>query len=118
MTFGQNCLDNAAVPSKQTKKKTEKGSYDYSTDNRVNAVVFWHDTAIVTCASNYAGAAPESFIERWSKAEEKKTNVLKIHAMMLHNYKIGGVDLFDQFVATIRSKKRWHPFFHGASMLL
>ena len=51
-------------------KETEKDSYDCSTDNCVNAVVFWHDTAIVTCASYYVGAEPESFINRWSKAEK------------------------------------------------
>ena len=64
VTIRQNRLENVALPSKQTKKKTDKGSYECSTDNRVNAVVFWHDTAIVTCASNYSSAAPESFIKR------------------------------------------------------
>ena len=96
-------------------KKTERGFYDCSTDTRGNAVVVWHDTAIVTCASNYAGAEPESFITRWSKAEKKKINVPMPHALMLYNQKMGGVDLFDQFVATyrarIRSKKWWWPFF-------
>ena len=37
------------------------------------------------------------------------------HALMLYNQKMGGLDLFDQFVATyrarIRSKKWWWPFF-------
>ena len=114
-TIRKNRLENAAIPSKQAMKKTEKGFYDCSTDTCGNAVVVWHDTAIVTCASNYAGAEPESFIKRWSKAEKKKINVPMPHALMLYNQKMGGVDLFDQFVATyrarIRSKKWWWPFF-------
>ena len=32
------------------------------------------------------------------------------HALMLYNQKMGGVDLFDQFVATIRSKTWWWLF--------
>ena len=92
-------------------RKRRRGSYDCSTDNRVNAVVFWNNTAIITSAQNCAGAAPKSFIKRWSKAEKKKTSVLMAHALMLYNQKMRGVDLFDQFVATIRSKRwRW-PFF-------
>ena len=46
VTIRQNRLENETVPSKQAKKKTEKDSYDCSTDNCVDAVVFWHDTAI------------------------------------------------------------------------
>ena len=116
VTIRQNRLENAAVPSKQ-RRKLKRGSYDCSTDTRVNAVVFWHDTAIATCGSNYAGAAPESFIKRRSKAEKKKTNVLMAHALMLRNQKLGGVDLFYQFVATIPSKSDGSRFLHAASTL-
>ena len=48
VTIRQNRLENAAVPSKQTIKKLRRVSYHCSTDNRVHAVVFLHDTAIVT----------------------------------------------------------------------
>ena len=97
----QNCLEIAAVSSKQKMKKLRRNSYCCCIDNCVNAVVFWNDTAIAICASNYAGAAPESFIKRWSKAEKKKTNVLMTYVLMLYNKKMGGVNLFDHFVATI-----------------
>ena len=88
-------------------KKTKKGSYDCSTDNRANEVVLLNDTAMVACASNYAGATLECFIKRWLKEEKKKTNVLMSHALMMYNQKIVGVNLFDQFVATIYSKRWW-----------
>ena len=39
------------------------------------------------------------------KAEKKKTNMLMKHALLLYNQKMGKVDQFNQFVATIRSKK-------------
>ena len=80
VTIKQNRLENAAVPSKQRQKLKK-----------------------VPCFSNYSCAASEKFIKRWSKAE-KKTNELMAHPLMLCK-KIGLVDLFDQFVATIRSKK-------------
>ena len=38
-TIRQNFLENAAIPSKQAMKKTERGFYDCSTDTRGNAVV-------------------------------------------------------------------------------
>ena len=60
-------------------RKLRKGSYN-PTDNLEKAVIFSNDTAIVTCASNYAGAALESFIKWWSEADKKKTNVSKAHA--------------------------------------
>ena len=73
---------------------------------RGNAVVVWHDTATAKCSSNYAGAAPESFIKRWSEAEKKKTSVLMAHALILYNQKMGEVDLFNQFVPTYRARIR------------
>ena len=66
--------------------------------------------AIAICASNYAGAAPESYFKRWSQAG-KKTNVLIAYTLILHNQKNGEVDLFDQFVATICSKSDGGCFF-------
>ena len=38
-TIRQNRTENAAIPSKQAMKKTERGSYDCSTDNLGNVVV-------------------------------------------------------------------------------
>ena len=104
------------VYQNKQRRKLRRGSYD-CTDNRVNAVVFLNDTAIVTCASNYAGAALESFIKRWLKADKKKTNVSMAHALKLYDKKVGRLDLFDQFVATILSKSGGH-FLLGASKML
>ena len=121
-TIRQNRLENAAIPSKQAIKKTQMGSYDCSTDNLGNAVVVGHDTAMVTCALNYAGAEPESFIKRWSKAEKKKINVPMPHALMLYNQKMGGVDLFDRFLLNTEpvfdQNNGGGLFLHGVLMLL
>ena len=81
-------------------RKLKRSSYG-CTDNRVNAVVFSNGTAIVACASNYTGAALESFIKSWWSKADKKTNVSMAHALMLYHRKMERVDLFDQFVATI-----------------
>ena len=40
------------------------------------------------------------------------------HALMLCDQKMGGADLFDQFVATIRSKSGGGHLLSGASMVL
>ena len=71
-TLRQNRLENTPVPKKQLMKKTIRGSYQGATDNHGNTVVVWHDTAVVTCASNYAEALPESFVTRWSKTKKRK----------------------------------------------
>ena len=71
-TLRQNRVENTPVPTKQLMKKTIRGSYQGATDNHRNTVVVWHDTAVVTCASNYAEALPESFVKQWSKTKKKK----------------------------------------------
>ena len=114
-TLRQNRLENTPVPTKQLMKKTIRGSYQGATDNHGNTVVVWHDTAVVTCASNYAEALPESFVKRWSKTKKKKADIAIPNTHLLYNQQMGGVDLFDKFVATyrarIRSKRWWWPFF-------
>ena len=72
-TIRPNRLQNAAVASKQVMKKTTRGSYDCAVDDHGNAVVVWHDAAIVTCASNYAASQPVTSIKRWSKTQKKKS---------------------------------------------
>ena len=71
-TLRQNRLENIPVPTKQLMKKTIRGSYQGATDNHGNTMVIWHDAAVVTCASNYAKALPESFVKRWSKTKKRK----------------------------------------------
>ena len=98
-------------------RKLRRDFFD-CTDNRVNAVVFLNDTAIVTCTSNHAGAALENFIKRWSKADKKKTNESMAHALILHYQKMWRVVLFDQFFATILSNSGGGYFLPITSMLL
>ena len=52
---------------------------------------------------------------RWSKKERKRIEVPMPKPFKVYNAQMGGVDLFDQFVANYRvriwSKKWWWPFF-------
>ena len=66
-------------------KKTIRGSYQGATDNHGNTVVVWHDAAVVTCASNYAEAQPESFVKRWSKTKKKKADIAIPNTHLLYN---------------------------------
>ena len=93
------------------RKKLRRNSYDCSTRNRGNTVVVWHDTAVAKCVSNYAGAALESFIKRWSKAEKKKISVLMAPALMLYNQKMGRVDLLLHTELVIAEKSDGGRFF-------
>ena len=71
-TLRQNRLENTPVPTKQLMKKTIRGSYQGATDNHGNTVIIWHDTAVVTCASNYAEALPESLSNDGRKQKKRK----------------------------------------------
>ena len=57
---------------------------------------------------------PISVANRWSKKERKRIEVPMPKPFKVYNGQMGGVDLFDQFVANyrvrIRSEKWWWPF--------
>ena len=76
-TIRQNRLENAAVSLKKNMKKTESGTYDCAINNHKNAVVTWHDTAIVTCTSNYTAALPKSSVLWWSKIKKNRHSYAK-----------------------------------------
>ena len=98
-------------------KKPRRRSYDCSTYNCVNAVAFWHGTAIVTCTSNYAGAAPESFITKvvkCRKVENQCANGIRSDVSKLWAERICLINLLSPFA----EKSDGGRYFHGASMLL
>ena len=61
-TIRQNRLKNAAVSLNKNMKRTERVTYDCAIDDHGNAVVTWHNTAVVTCAFNYTAGLPESSV--------------------------------------------------------
>ena len=75
------------------------------------------DNLVVAVASNCTLIESTKLVPRWSKKQKKKKEIDVSMHEMVHTYKrnMGGVDLFDQFVANyrirIRSKKWWWPFF-------
>ena len=70
-------------------KRTERGTYDYAIDDHGNAVVTWHNTAVVTCDSNYTAGLPESSVSRWSKTKQKKINIPMPDALKQYNQIMG-----------------------------
>ena len=67
-------------------------------------------------ASTYAGVNPIKKAQRgYSKAEKKLVEIIQPNVVAEYNYRMGGVDRFDQNIATYmitqRSKKWWWPVF-------
>ena len=67
-------------------------------------------------ASTYAGVNPIKKAQRgYSKAEKKLVEIIQPNVVAEYNYRMGGVDRFDQNIAaymiTQRSKKWWWPVF-------
>ena len=95
---------------------TAFGTYNCAINDHGNADFTWHNTTVVTCASNCTAGLPESSVLRWSKTEKKKIDIPMSNALKQYNQKMA-VHLFDKFVATyrvrIQSKKLWWPFFDG-----
>ena len=116
-TLRQNHFNGVPVANKTTLAKKSRGSYDFATDDK-NLVVTWLDNKAVTCTTNYLTCNPVSTAKRWSKSAKKRIDVPMMKPFEDYNKKMGGVDLFDQFVSTyrirIRSKKWWWPFFAWA----
>jgi hypothetical protein len=78
-------------------------------------LVQWHDSNVVTLASNCHSVLPLNTARRWSNKDKKVIFVNQPHVVHAYNRHMGGVDRLDQNVATyrisIRTKKWWWPVF-------
>jgi len=102
------------IPDAQLKRQS-RGSYDHRCDGTVY-IVKWHDSAIVSLASNCYQNLPEGTANR-----RVGRNIERVKQPMLisrYNHGMGGVDLLDRFLGeyrpSIRGKKWWWPLFTNA----
>lgn len=113
-TIRENRLEKAPLAPKKDLKKSPRGTYESACTDDV-IIVKWNDNTVVSVASNKIKSFPCVSAERWSAAEKKKIQVPMPQPLQTYNKYMGGVDLFDQFVAQyrirIRSKKWWWPLF-------
>ncbi|GFQ82063.1 chimeric ERCC6-PGBD3 protein [Trichonephila clavata] len=69
----------------------------------------WHDNSVVTVASSGAGENPLSYVDRYSQAQKKKTQVQQSNMIKAYSQFVGGVDRadenIDKYQAAIYGKK-------------
>ena len=112
-TVRENRTGRCPLPSKKEVEKQDRGYFDYRSDGTVLCAK-WHDSSVVTMASNYYGVNPLQTVERRVKKENKKS-VNQPYLFKMYNKGMGGVDVCDRMLAfyrpRLRSKKWWWNIF-------
>ena len=115
-TMRVNRTRKAPLKDPKVLLKQERGVH-YAIKEQTSEVILvqWHDSNIVTLASNCHSALPLNQARRWSNKDKKVTFVNQPHVVNAYNRHMGGVDRVDQNIATyrisIRTKKWWWPVF-------
>ena len=97
-------------------EKEKRESYDSVLDKDTGTCITrWKGSKVVTVTSTYTGVNLIKKAQRYSKAEKKRVEITQPNVVAEYNYEMGGVDRFDQNIATYmitqRSKKwRWPVF--------
>ena len=99
-------------------KSQGRGSFDYVCDGIVY-VVKWHDSALVSLASNYHTHQPVQTANR--RVASAVARITQPMLVSQYNRGMGGLDVLDRMLAqyrpTIRAKKWWWPLFaHGVNL--
>jgi DNA excision repair protein ERCC-6 len=102
------------IPDAEMKRKP-RGTYDYCCDGTV-FVAKWHDSAVVTIASNCHQHLPEGTANR--RVGRTIERVPQPMLISKYNKGMGGVDLMDRLLGKYRpsicGKKWWWPLFTNA----
>ena len=113
-TIRADRCEKAPVQSKKELEKKGRSSFSYASNGKKNMQVRWCDNSVVSVASNCTLTGSKKLVPRWSRQQKKTIDVTMPEMVHTYNRNMGGVDLFDQFVANyrirIRSKKWWWPF--------
>ena len=115
-TIRSNRLAKCPIIEDKILKKEKRGSFSYC--NTENCILLkWHDNNIVTIASNCHGILPIRKVDRIGTVQKKRMK-LQIECpsvIQMYNKYMGGVDRFDENVASmrvgLRGKKWWFPLF-------
>ena len=115
-TMRMNRTKKSPLTNPKDLLKTARGSHNFVQDETsASVIVQWHDSNIVTLASNCHSVKPLGQARKWSHKEKKVITISQPHTVAAYNKYMGGVDRLDQNVATyrisIRTKKWWWPVF-------
>jgi len=113
-TIRKNRLHSVPLINEKEMKKQDRGSFDHCYNNSNGVlVVRWKDSAVVNIATNHEHVTPLSVCSR--RGRGLRLQVQQPAVFHSYNQTMGGVDLFDQHVATyrigFRSKKWYWPIF-------
>lgn len=119
-TVRDNRIRKCPVKSVKLMKKEARGKFDYRCDGTVY-VCRWMDNAVVTLASNHVTHLPSGKVKRYSRRNRKRIDITVPNLVCEYNAHMGGVDTFDQLLASyrpkFRCKKWWWPLFtHALNM--
>lgn len=101
-----------APPLKSEKALTKqgRGAHDEVVSKDAIVLVRWVDNKSVHLASNCIGVGKTHLVKRWSKKDKSYSHIECPEIVASYNNNMGGVDLFDQMVATYRTflrSRKW-----------
>ncbi|CAG5031795.1 unnamed protein product [Parnassius apollo] len=109
-TIRENRSGKCPLLSNKEAKTKERGFYDYRISDDI-IICKWHDNSIVSVCSNAVGVDPVHKTERYSQQLKKKISVSQPHLIQQYNKNMGGVDLSDQNISSLRTSirgKKWY----------
>ncbi|KAF5281922.1 hypothetical protein FQR65_LT14448 [Abscondita terminalis] len=118
-TIRENRTNKCPLIASVLMKKKDRGTFDYKSDGNIICVK-WHDSAVVTVASNYHVVTPLQNTKRRMKGQSK-VDVPQPNLIKKYNQGMGGVDLFDRMCSSYRPRLRnkkwwWNLFSHSINM--
>lgn len=109
-TIRENRTGKCPLLGNKEMKKKERGVYDYRVSDSI-IICKWHDNSIVSVCSNSIGINPCHKADRYSQQLKKKISVSQPHLIQKYNQNMGGVDLSDQNISSVRTSirgKKWY----------
>ena len=109
-TVRNNRLQNCQLRDTKAIEKTDRGTYQ-TVSTRNLCVSRYHDNKVVTIAPNVLSSEPPKNVLRRVKGQKENIHVSQPAMIDDHNGHMGGVDIFDGYLANLRpciGGKKWY----------
>jgi hypothetical protein len=99
------------------------GSFDYRTNGNGLTVISWFDNRCVTLLTTFSSINPMNMVRRYDRKAKEFIEITQPLAVHTYNKYMGGVDLHDQFISSIKHHirhLRWyiHIFHHTLTSII